>query len=159
MATTHTPHIPRAALLGAGLMMVTTFVAATWWARTAQAPAPGQLEGPTTQLRELRFADRDDGAVSVIDAHGGRVIETLHGEQGFVRGVLRGLAQERVRRGLGDERPFLLIVGGDGRLALIDPATQRRVDLESFGRGNAAAFARWLDDGPSLEHAHLSPKN
>jgi putative photosynthetic complex assembly protein len=145
MAVTHTPHIPRPALLGAGLMMAATFVAAAWSARLA--PSSTDFEGPTSQLRELRFADRADGAVSIVDAQSGRTIETLHGEHGFVRGVLRGLAQERLRRGLDGERPFLLIVGGSGRLALVDPATQRRVDLESFGRDNAAVFARWLNEG------------
>lgn len=149
MALTSTPFIPRPVLLGAGLMMLATFIAAALSARLQ--PERAAFEGPTTQLRELRFADRADGAVSVLDAASGRTIETLHGEQGFLRGVLRGLAQERLRRGLGSERAFLLLVGGDGRLALVDPATNRRIDLESFGRDQAALFARWLDDssGPA----------
>lgn len=143
MALTSTPFFPRPVLVGAGLMMLAAFIAASMAARWQ--PARPAVEGPTTQLRELHFTDGADGAVNVIDAHSGRTIETLHGEQGFLRGVLRGLAQERLRRGLGSERAFLLLLGGDGRLALVDPATGRRVDLESFGRDNAALFARWLD--------------
>jgi putative photosynthetic complex assembly protein len=144
MALTSTPFIPRPVLWGAAAMMLATFVAATLSARLQ--PSRHAVAGPTTHLRELRFADRADGAVSVLDASSGRTIETLHGEQGFLRGVLRGLAQERLRRGLGSERPFLLMVGGDGRLALVDPTTHRRIDLESFGRDQTALFARWLDE-------------
>jgi putative photosynthetic complex assembly protein len=144
MALTSTPFIPRPVLWAAAAMMLATFVAATLSARLQ--PGRGSVEGPTTHLRELRFADRADGAVIVLDATSGRTIEALHGEQGFLRGVLRGLAQERRRRGLGSERAFLLMVGGDGRLALVDPATHRRIDLESFGRDQAAQFARWLDE-------------
>jgi putative photosynthetic complex assembly protein len=143
MALTSTPYFPRPVLVGAGLMMLAAFIAASIAARWQ--PARPAIEGPTTQLRELRFADGADGAVHVIDAASGRTLETMRGEQGFLRGVLRGLAQERLRRGLTSERAFLLLVGGDGRLALVDPATGRRIDLESFGRDNAALFARWLD--------------
>lgn len=141
MAITSTPFIPRLVLIGAGLLMLTTFLAASLERR---AERPAEVQGPTLMLRELRFIDREDGAVAVLDAVNGRLIEALHGEQGFVRGVLRGLAQERLRRGGGAERPFLLIVDGQQRLVLIDPVSDRRIDLESFGRDNAAVFARWL---------------
>jgi len=141
MALTSTPFIPRPVLLGAGLLMLVTFLVAGHEHRTRPM---AETQGPTLALRELRFVDRDDGAVAVLDATSGRLVEALHGEQGFVRGVLRGLAQERLRRGSGAERPFLLIVDGQQRLALIDPVSNRRVDLESFGRDNAAIFARWL---------------
>lgn len=154
MALTSTPFIPKPVLWGAFALMIATFVGASVVARLD--PPRSQLTGPTSQLRELRFADRADGAVDVLDAISGRPIETLRGEQGFVRGVLRGLAQERLRRGLGGDRPFLLVVGGDGRLALVDPATNRRVDLESFGRDNAALFARWLDEPPGSPAAHAA---
>jgi putative photosynthetic complex assembly protein len=144
MALTSTPFIPRPALMGAAFLMLASFLAASIGARYAPPTQP--LEGPTSQLRELRFVDSADGAVHVVDASDGRLVEALRGEQGFVRGVLRGLAQERLRRGLSDQRGFLLIVGASGRLTLIDPATNRRVDLESFGRDNAALFARWLGE-------------
>jgi putative photosynthetic complex assembly protein len=143
MALASTPFIPRAVLWGAALLMLTTFLAATIERRTA---GEAESDGPTAMLRELHFADRGDGGVDVIDAASGRVIEVLQGEQGFVRGVLRGLAQERLRRGGSRERPFLLVLSGSGRLALIDPVSNRRVDLESFGRDNAATFARWLGE-------------
>ena len=94
--------------------------------------------------RELRFVDQPDGSISVVDARDERVVDSVVGESGFIRGTLRSLARERRRQGIGAEQPFTLIARADGRLTLLDPATSRRVDLESFGPTNAGAFARML---------------
>jgi putative photosynthetic complex assembly protein len=101
--------------------------------------------------RDLRFEDRPDGSIAVIDASSGIVIESIVGEQGFIRGTLRGLARERKRQGIGPEASFQLVGRADGRLTLIDPATGRRVDLESFGPVNAGAFVRLLEQSEPLE--------
>ena len=100
-------------------------------------------------MRELRFEDRPDGSVVVIDAPTRTVIHTMTGENGFFRGALRGLARERKRNGLGPEPSFQLIGRADGRLTLVDPATGQRIDLESFGPTNAAVFARFMTDVPA----------
>ena len=77
---------------------------------------------------------------AVIDYKTGKQIDVVQGEAGFVRGTLRGLAQERKRRGLDSGPPFELIYRADGRLTLSDTATGRLVDLESFGPTNASTF-------------------
>jgi len=61
-----------------------------------------------------------------------------------VRGSLRALTRERKARELGPEQPFELIAQADGRLTLHDPATGKRVELESFGPSNSANFSRLL---------------
>jgi putative photosynthetic complex assembly protein len=94
------------------------------------------------QVLQLRFEDRPDGSIAVIDYKTGKQIEAVQGEAGFVRGTLRGLAQERKRRGLDSGPPFELIYRTDGRLTLADTATGRMVDLESFGPTNAGTFFR-----------------
>ncbi len=98
--------------------------------------------------RELRFEDRPDGSVAVIDARQNRELERVQGEAGFLRGALRALARERRLRDLGAQAPFELIGRADGRLTLRDPATGERIDLESFGPTNAAVFARLLTLNP-----------
>lgn len=98
--------------------------------------------------RSLRFEDRRDGSVAVLDARSGRQIESIHGEAGFLRGTLRAMARERRKQGLGAEPAFELIARADGRLTLSDPATGERIDLESFGPTNAGVFARLLDAQP-----------
>ena len=94
------------------------------------------------QVLQLRFEDRPDGSIAVIDYKTGKQIDVVQGEAGFVRGTLRGLAQERKRRGLDSGPPFELIYRADGRLTLSDTATGRLVDLESFGPTNASTFFR-----------------
>jgi putative photosynthetic complex assembly protein len=95
-------------------------------------------------VRSLRFEDRRDGSVAVLDARNGQQIESIQGEAGFLRGALRAMARERRKQGLGSEPAFELIARADGRLTLSDPATAERVDLESFGPTNAGAFRRLL---------------
>jgi putative photosynthetic complex assembly protein len=91
--------------------------------------------------RALQFADSPDGDVTVIDANTQQAVARFSGEQGFLRSTLRALARERHREKIGTDAPFLLIGRADGRLTLLDPTTQQRIDLESFGPNNAAVFA------------------
>jgi putative photosynthetic complex assembly protein len=93
-----------------------------------------------TKVLQLRFEDRPDGSIAVINYKTGQEIDSIQGEAGFVRGTLRGLAQERKRRGLDSGPPFELIYRADGRLTLFDTATGRMLDLESFGPTNAGTF-------------------
>jgi putative photosynthetic complex assembly protein len=104
----------------------------------------------TVLTRDLRFADRPDGGIAVIDALNGEIIDVVHGEQGFLRGTLRGLVRERKRRGLVTKdplsaEPLQLMARADGRLTLADASTGERIELESFGPSNVAVYARWLD--------------
>lgn len=104
-------------------------------------------DAPSISTRALRFEDRADGSIAVLDPATGAEVERIQGEAGFVRGTLRALARERQMRGLGPQQPFELHARADGRLTLLDPATGERVDLESFGPANAANFARLLHAG------------
>ncbi len=97
--------------------------------------------------RALAFADTEDGAVRVSDAATGERLAELRGEQGFLRGVLRGLARERRAQQVGASTPYTLSLHTDGRLLISDPQTGQRIDLASFGPDNAAVFARWLPAG------------
>jgi len=141
----HDSPMPRAPLLAAGALVALAIVGSTW----ARWTGIGRAELPTsdaTAQRELRFEDRSDGGVSVIDAATGRISQVLQpGHDGFIRATLRTLARERKRRDIGAEVPFVLRTHADGRLTLEDPALNRRIDLEAFGPTNAGAFARLMD--------------
>jgi putative photosynthetic complex assembly protein len=101
-------------------------------------------DAPAVSARALRFEDRPDGSVAVIDHARGAEIQRVQGEAGFLRGSLRALSRERQRRSLGPDVPFVVTARADGRLTLSDPATGERVDLESFGPTNAGVYARLL---------------
>ncbi|MCE4554426.1 photosynthetic complex assembly protein PuhC [Roseateles cellulosilyticus] len=109
-----------------------------------------QADAATQAARQLRFEDRADGGIAVRDAATGALLDTVApGTNGFLRSAMRGLVRERKRQGLGPEQPFELLGRADGRLTLVDPGTGRRIDLESFGPSNAAAFARLLPPPPT----------
>lgn len=139
---------PRSALIGAATLVgVALLTAAT--ARIGGIGVTRMPESVPVASRDLRFQDRLDGAVAVLDARAGdREVHVLApGTNGFVRGVLRGLVRERKRRDIGAEAPFRLIRWADGRLSLDDPVTQRRIELGSFGPTNAEAFAQLMSAG------------
>jgi len=148
MSHVHTETFPRAALVGAGLLLGTTLFVATLVRLTGidirSMPAPA-----ASVSRELRFTDQLDGSVLVTDATRGTTVTTLlPGTNGFLRATMRNLAHERRREGLGPQAPFRLFASAEGRLILEDPATGRQIELEAFGPTNAGAFARLLGDSP-----------
>ena len=101
-----------------------------------------QNDAPVAWQLTLRFEDRPNGDIAVLDASNQMEIARYQGEQGFVRGTLRTLSRERMRRGIGSSPGFELKGHTDGRLTLIDPATSVRIDLESFGPTNMSSFAQ-----------------
>ncbi len=136
--------LPRAALIGAAAL-VGVAIASALVARLGDIGGTRLALTTPVEVRELRFADRDDGAVVVIDGPTGVVTDAFApGTNGFVRGALRGLARERKRQDIGAEPPFRLTRWADGRVTLDDPTTGRVVDLVAFGPTNAAAFTRLL---------------
>ena len=139
--------LPRGLLIGAGLLILSCLLLVTL-ARvtgyTPDRPAPS----PVVESRDLRFEDRADGSIAVYAGADGALVDTLApGTNGFVRGVLRGLARERRAEKVGPEAPFRLTHWADGRLSLDDPSTGRHVDLEVFGPTKSGAFADILTAG------------
>ena len=104
--------------------------------------APGT--GTPVAARDLVFEDRDDGAVLARAAGSLRTVEVFEGENGFLRGTLRGLARTRRSEQVSPAVPFRLAQWPDGRLTLDDPATGRHIELLAFGTDNAAVFGRLL---------------
>jgi len=96
--------------------------------------------------RDLRFVDRADGGVGILDATDGSTVAVIPaGAENFVRATMRGLARARLQAGLSAEPPFRLTAWADDRLTLADTATGRTLELESFGQTNEADFARLLN--------------
>lgn len=128
------------------LLLAATMLAVAWYRH--QEPAAESL-GPIKWQRMLRFEDRPEGDIAVVDAQLGREVARLRGEQGFARGALRTLARERLRRGFGPELAFELSAYADGKLVLRDPVTGERIHLQAFGQSNVAVFAQLQDLGLS----------
>jgi putative photosynthetic complex assembly protein len=100
---------------------------------------------PPVRSAELRFEDRDDGAVVARDARDDREVAVIEpGSNGFVRGVLRGMFRTRRLESISSREPFRLTEESDGRLVLSDPHSGRAVELRSFGGTNYDAFSTLL---------------
>jgi putative photosynthetic complex assembly protein len=138
-------HLPRGLLMAlAALVLVSiTGVAAV---RLSGVEIRSPDAGPVA-TRSLRFEDRIDGSVAVIDGKTGQEIERVQGEAGFLRGALRALARERRARS-GPEAAFELIGRADGRLTLSDPAPASASTSNPLDRPTPAVFARLLTVRP-----------
>jgi putative photosynthetic complex assembly protein len=140
----HEQSVPRAAIIGAGAIMVLTIVLAVT-ARRARLAEHADAVAPAIESVEVRFEDRSDGSIAVIDATSGRQLtEVAPQSNNFIRGVLRGMFRGRKLESLGHDGEFRLAREADGRLTLEDAQIGRRIDLDSFGPTNSAAFATLL---------------
>jgi putative photosynthetic complex assembly protein len=138
----HVEVVPRGPLIAIGaLLLIAVVGVASVRLSGVDIHAP---DAPAVVTRTLRFEDRPDGSIAVIDHLSGREIRNIQGEAGFLRGALRAMARERRKHDIGADPAFVLIGRADGRLTLSDPATGERIDLESFGPTNAGTFARLL---------------
>lgn len=144
-AKTTRPPFPRRTLFAAGSVIGFALLAAI----------VGRLTGPVATIapsvavdtRDLRFEDRPDGSVVILDAATDALVEVAPpGTNGFLRATLRGLARARRADDVGSAAPFHLTHWADGRLTLDDPTTQRRVEMAAFGVTNAEVFARLMTE-------------
>jgi putative photosynthetic complex assembly protein len=146
-AHTHANPLPRGLLIAMVALVLVSLAGVS-----AVRLSGVQIRSPdagTVVSRSLRFEDRADGSIAVIDARSGQEVQRAQGEGGFLRGALRVMARERRMRELGPEAPFELVGRADGRLTLLDPSTGVRIDLESFGPTNAGAFVGLLSQAPT----------
>ena len=132
--------VPRGAILGAAALIGFSLIVAS----AGRLTGVGTLRtdyARTEQSLSFRFEDRADGGISVIAPESGATIGVVPaGTDGFVRTVLRSLAFDRQRHGVGAGPAFVIARWSDGHSTIDDPATGRRVDLAAFGLANMRAF-------------------
>lgn len=144
----HIP-VPRAAIVGAGALLLASIVLAGVARSSRLAEAERATATATApQSIDVRFEDRAGGALAVLDARTGVELHVVApATNGFVRGVLRGMFRTRKLEAMSKEAVFRLSREADGRLSLVDPESGRRVDLDSFGPTNSESFATILEAG------------
>ncbi|MEI6642130.1 MAG: photosynthetic complex assembly protein PuhC [Novosphingobium sp.] len=153
LAHDHEQTIPKHAVASAAILVLTA-IALTALVKVGvlnreAVPAAARTEAHVapTEVRMLSFTDRGDGAVVVRDTSTGEIVRVLLDGvpgNGFVRGVMRGMARERHMRGVGMAPPFTLTLWRNGTLSLEDKATGRSIELGSFGPDNREAFSVML---------------
>ncbi|WP_417613445.1 photosynthetic complex assembly protein PuhC [Parasphingorhabdus sp.] len=149
----HDPTVPRGALVAAAILLLFT-MALTGAVTSGLIPQSGDPDASRAaqhimpaQERDLRFTDREDGAVVVTDAAtGATVMEIGFGEGGFVRATMRRMAKVRAAADIGSEPPFKLTLWENGALSLSDPQTGKEAEIHGFGPDHSATFAAMLKD-------------
>jgi putative photosynthetic complex assembly protein len=152
-AVHHDPTVPRGAVIGAAVMLlfVMALTGAVSLGLLPQSANPvasrASQNVEAAQSRELRFADRADGAVVVSDAGTGETVKVIEfGQGGFLRATMRRMAKARVAAGIGAEPPFKLIRWENGALSLNDPETGRDAEIYGFGADHTKVFADMLKE-------------
>jgi putative photosynthetic complex assembly protein len=147
MSNIDTQPFPRLALIAAVVLMGGSIAAAAAgrYAQPAGATTTATVAETPVAVRDLVFLDRDNGSVEVREGGGDRLVFVVEpGTNGFIRGVMRGMARNRGAHGQGQDAAFRLAQWPDGRLSLEDLATGKRIELSAFGSENRKAFAQLL---------------
>jgi putative photosynthetic complex assembly protein len=98
------------------------------------------------ESRLLRFEQAADGRITVVDGTTGQAItDAPPGAEGFLKGALRGLNRIRMAGDTAPGAPYRLEQMANGQLLLIDTVSGVALDLNAYGRGNAAVFAEFLE--------------
>jgi putative photosynthetic complex assembly protein len=141
-ARSHVPPLPLALSFGMALLALALVAGA----RVAGYSPAQTLPGATVvESRLLRFEQQSDGRVTVIDGTTGEAIAaTAPGAEGFLKGALRGLNRIRMSGDAPAATPYRLDQMANGQLLLTDISTGVSLDLNAYGRGNAAVFAQFL---------------
>jgi len=143
--------MPRGVVLGAAALALFA-VAAVAFSRVSDVGALHMAPVKPVSVLMLKFIDRDDGSVGVIDSADDKTVFVVApGVGGFIRGTMRGLIQERKRSGIDDSTPFTLTRWADGTVSLEDTAIRRTVNLDAFGPTNAGDFAQFFADAEAVK--------
>ena len=108
------------------------------------------LEGSPAQSeilteRAIFLSGESSGAALVLDANGSVLADFPSDKGGFVAGIERVIARERLKSGANAAAPVLLRLREGNRLSIYDPETNWSAELMGFGADNLRTFARLLD--------------
>jgi putative photosynthetic complex assembly protein len=140
----HATSVPRGALIAMAALVALSIFAAGYVRMTGGYTVAAPDAVPVISI-QLRFEDRADGGIRVLNASDGTTIkEMAPGTHGFVRGMLRGLARDRYVHGVGPMPAFELTRWSDGRHSITDTATGTVLHLAAYGFNNVKEFASLL---------------
>ncbi len=139
----HVPPLPLALSFGMALLALMLVAGARLTGVSPEQTLPGAT---VVESRVLRFQQGSDGLITVLDGATGQAIAaTAPGAEGFLKGALRGLSRIRMADETSFGAAYRLELLSNGQLMLIDTASGVKLDLNAYGRGNAAVFAEFLE--------------
>lgn len=88
--------------------------------------------------------DRNSG-VHVLDAEGHKIAYSGDDKAGFIDVIWVSVSRERMTQRVEGNPPLRLVRRENGHTAIIDPATDWKIELIGYGADNVAAFAKLID--------------
>ena len=136
--------IPKA-LLRAVLALLVSILVLVAYARLTDRPLEAQPpDGAIVAERVISLKGTQSGAALILDEEGAVLAQYAPGDGGFVSTVDRVIRRERLRNGVASDGAVHLRMREGERLSVYDPSTGREIELEAFGRDNAAEFEQLL---------------
>ncbi|MEM7520942.1 MAG: photosynthetic complex assembly protein PuhC [Pseudomonadota bacterium] len=137
--------VPRILVLAMfGLMAATLGIVA--FARLTDQPLSGvPAQSPVVAERMITLEGTHSDGVRVLDAEGAQIAFSQERRAGFIDVIWVGVERKRKVEHVAGNPPLRLVRQENGRVAIIDPATDWSIQLIGYGKDNVAAFARLLD--------------
>ncbi|MBK1735199.1 hypothetical protein CKO15_07855 [Halorhodospira abdelmalekii] len=104
----------------------------------------GGTDAPVVYETGIWFESLEDGGLRLLDDQGNELWSIAYDEEAYIHSTAQRLKEYRARDNVRTQLPFIVRGHEDGHVVVADPMTQRRVTVNSFGRDNAYAFIRSL---------------
>lgn len=101
-------------------------------------------DAPVEYERGIFFEPREGGGYTILDDDGNKLWSVAENEDGYLRRTAQRMREYRELDNVSSNLPFVVRSHADGQVIVSDPMTQRRVNLNSYGRQNAADFIESL---------------
>lgn len=134
-------------LLRAMLMLAVTSLLLVSYAVFTDRPLVGQpAAAPVTGEYELVMTGTRLGAVTIARTDGTLVADMSEADAGFISVVWRALARVRMQNGAAADLPVRIVTYENGRIQLLDTASDWTMELGHFGDLGKARFAALLQE-------------
>jgi putative photosynthetic complex assembly protein len=140
----HAELVPRIMVRAMFALVMSTLAIATYARVTDRPLVATPPEGEVVISRQIVLDGDMAGRATVTSPEGEMIADLTPEEGGFISGVYRVIHRERLKHGVDQTLPLVLLQRDTGRLEIHDPETGWRADLMGFGADNARAFARLL---------------
>ena len=97
-------------------------------------------ESEVLSEKKLNFKPNGRKSVSVYDSDGKLLLKSDQNNNGFIGVVYSAIERERIKKRVKSEDFLRLVLYENGRVALVDDATELEIHLNSFGEKNVAVF-------------------
>ena len=82
----------------------------------------------------------DDLATRILQENGAILVEYPKGKETFVSTILTVINRDRIKKNIDKSGPLILQQKDNGRLSILDPSSEKEVDLMAFGDDNISIF-------------------